>query len=131
MAPLFLMMFFAARDVEVFRLFPLYETGFPGVLKGSLFSFEVFSLVGIGMFLPPFAQKKESIRGACVAAVLFGGCILLVLSGILHGIFSSKSIADLEYPAVTLMSMIQIPGGFFQRQDAIKVAVWFLTMYAL
>jgi hypothetical protein len=59
MAPLFLMMFFAARDVEVFRLFPLYETGFPGVLKGSLFSFEVFSLVGIGMFLPPFAQKKD------------------------------------------------------------------------
>ncbi len=131
MAPLFLMMFFAARDVEVFRLFPLYETGFPGVLKGSLFSFEVFSLVGIGMFLPPFAQKKESIRGACVAAVLFGGCILLVLYGILQGIFGTKSIADLEYPAVTLMSMIQIPGGFFQRQDAIMVAVWFFTMYAL
>lgn len=131
MAPLFLMLFFAARDVEIFRLFPLYETGADGILKGGLFSFEVFSLGGIALFLTPFARKKQSIRGACIMAVIFSGGILLVLYGILQGIFGTKSMAVLEYPAVTLMSMIQIPGGFFQRQDALMVAIWFFTMYAL
>lgn len=131
MAPLFCMLFFAARDVEISRLFPLYETGSVGILKGSLFCFEVFSLSGIALFLTPFARKKQSIRGACIAATLFCGCILLVLYGVLQGIFGTNSISDLEYPAVTLMSMIQIPGGFFQRQDAIMVAIWFFTMYAL
>lgn len=131
MAPLFLMLFFAARDVEVFRLFPLYETGSEGILKGSLYSFEVFSLGGIALFLTPFASKKQSIRGACIMAVFFSGCILLVLYGVLQGIFGAASMAKMEYPAVTLMSMIQIPGGFFQRQDALMVAIWFFTMYAL
>ncbi len=45
--------------------------------------------------------------------------------------FGVSSMRQLEYPAVTLMSMIQIPGGFLQRQDALMVAIWFFTVFAL
>ncbi len=131
MAPLFLMLFFAARDVELPRLFPLYGSDSQGIWIGSYFSFEVFSLGGMALFLVPFAKKKTSIRGACIASVLFAGLVLLALYGILQGIFGVASMKMMEYPAVTLMSMIQIPGGFLQRQDALMVAVWFFTVFAL
>lgn len=130
MVPLLIMLFFAARDVEIPRLFPLYS-GNTDLFSGSYYSFEVFSLCGFALFLPPFAKKKESVQGACFGAVLFSGIILLLLYGILQGMFGVAAMESLEYPAVTLMSMIQIPGGFFQRQDALMVAIWFFTVFAL
>ncbi len=131
MAPLFLMLFLSARDVEVARLFPLYGENVKGVLTGAYFSFEVFSLGGFALFLTPFAKEKKSIRGAGLAAVLFSGLVLLAIYGVLQGIFGVAAMERLEYPAVTLMSMIQIPGGFLQRQDALMVAIWFFTVFAL
>lgn len=131
MAPLFLMLLLAARDVEIPRLFPLYVEDAAGLLRGSYFGFMIFSIGGIALFLAPFAKKKESIRGACIGAVLFGGLVMLALYAVLQGIFGTKGMLALEYPAVTLMSMIQVPGGFFQRQDALMVAIWFFTVFAL
>ncbi len=131
MAPLFVMLFFAARDVEPARLFPLYGNDIGEISLGVYFSFEVFSLVGIALFLAPFARKRTSVRGACVGAVVFSGAVLLALYAILQGLFGSASMQTMEYPAVTLMSMIQIPGGFLQRQDALMVAIWFFTVFAL
>ena len=131
LAPLLVMLFFAARDVEPARLFPLYENDLDGMAIGAYISFEVFSLSGIALFLAPFARKRTSIRGACMGAVLFGGLVILALYAVLQGLFGSVSMQAMEYPAVTLMSMIQIPGGFLQRQDALMVAIWFFTVFAL
>lgn len=131
MIPLFLMLFFAAGDVEIPRMFPLYMADRQGLFTGSYLTFTVFSLGGFSMFLVPFAKEKEQIRGACIRAVLFCGLVMLCIFGVLQGIFGIRSMAELEYPAVTLMSMIQIPGGFLERQDAIMVGIWFFTVFAL
>ena len=132
MIPLFLMLFFSAEDVEVPRLFPLFTEGTQnGLLQGIYMSFGIFSLSGFSLFLVPSAVNKKHIQKACTMAVLFCGVVLLVLYGILQGIFGVNSMQTLEYPAVTLMSMIQIPGGFLQRQDALMVAIWFYTVFAL
>lgn len=37
----------------------------------------------------------------------------------------------LKRPVITLMSMINLPGGFFTRQDVIMTSVWFLALFAL
>lgn len=131
LAPLFLMLVFAAGDVQAPRLFPLYTADFGTIWAGGYQSFAIFSLGGIALFLAPFAKKKQSIRGALTAAVCFSGIVMLALYAVLQGIFGTMAMQALEYPAVTLMSMIQIPGGFFQRQDALMVAVWFFTVFAL
>lgn len=131
MAPLFIMLFFAGRDVEIPRLFPLFMPEGREILTGSYLTFGVFSLVGISLFVVPFAKEKKSIRGASIAAVIFCGVVLLVLQAVLQGMIGTNAVAELEYPAVTLMSIIQIPGGFMQRQDALMVAIWFFTVFAL
>ena len=37
----------------------------------------------------------------------------------------------MRYPVVTLMSTIQFEGTFLKRMDALMLAVWFFTLYAL
>jgi len=131
MVPLFLMLALAAKDIQVQRLFPLFSKGEGNFYTGCLYSFCIFSLCGFMLFLTPYVKEKEKIASASLLAVFFCGIVLLVLYGILQGIFGIGSMKGLEYPAVTLMSMIQVPGGFLERQDAIMVAVWFFTVFAL
>ena len=37
----------------------------------------------------------------------------------------------LKRPAITLMGMINLPGGFFTRQDVVMISVWFFALFAL
>ena len=55
MAPLLLMLFLAARDVEISRLFPLYTNDIEEIMMGGYFSFEMFSLIGVALYLVPYA----------------------------------------------------------------------------
>ena len=50
---------------------------------------------------------------------------------LLVGNFGAKSLATMEFPIITLMSTIQFEGNFLKRMDALMVAVWFFTLYAL
>ena len=47
------------------------------------------------------------------------------------GIFGSGALAKEEYPVITLMGMVKIPGDFLKRLDAVMVGGWFFTLYAL
>lgn len=131
LAPFFVMLAFAAKDVRVPRLFPVYTGDAASVWTGGYVCFAFLSLGGVALFATPFAKKKQSVKGALTGAVCFSGILFLALYAVLQGMFGTAALRDIEYPAVTLMSMIRIPGGFFQRQDALMVAVWFFTVFAL
>jgi hypothetical protein len=62
---------------------------------------------------------------AFTAVILLGSYMLLV------GNFGAKSLATMDFPIVTLMSTIQFEGNFLKRMDALMVAVWFFTLFAL
>ena len=61
----------------------------------------------------------------CSGSILLGSYLLLI------GNFGTNSLADLRFPVVTLMSTIQFEGNFLKRMDALMLAVWFFTLYAL
>ena len=50
---------------------------------------------------------------------------------LLVGNFGVNSLANLRFPVITLMSTIQFEGNFLKRMDALMLAVWFFTLYAL
>ena len=64
-------------------------------------------------------------------ALLLVGGIHAILYLILLGIFGEGALSQMEFPAVTLMSTVQITGGFLKRADALMFGVWFFTLFAL
>lgn len=44
---------------------------------------------------------------------------------VLLGNFGKYSLSEIEFPAVVLMSDVQIKGSFFKRADALMLSVWF------
>ena len=50
---------------------------------------------------------------------------------VLLGNFGKYSLSEIEFPAVVLMSDVQIKGSFFKRADALMLSVWFFTLFSV
>ena len=129
--PLGIMLLFAIRTVDTDYWMPVFTDGIGGILSGS---YQVFLCVSILCLVPFFAEyvnKKEDIYRCAKKALGWTGTILSVVYLILLGMFGKDALATLSYPAVTMMSRIQMTGGFLKRADALMFGIWFFTLYAL
>lgn len=129
--PLLLMLFSAAKAVDTDYWMPIFSGSVRGIFSGGYYVFICFSLVFFVLFLSSYVEKKERLIRAGRLALLVVGVLHVILYFILVGTFGDNALATMEFPVVTLMSMVQIAGGFLKRTDALMFAVWFFTLYAL
>lgn len=129
--PLLVMLVLAARNVDTNRWTPVATHSLGNLAQGTLLVFLFYMIVSAAFFLKPYLVHPEHIGICCrrslLVAALFNAAIFLILLGI----FGEGTLAVMEMPVITLMSVVKLPGGFLERQDVFMVAIWFFALYAL
>lgn len=128
--PLIILFLLAMINVEPDGWVPVFHTDGGGFAAGS---YVVFAFLMSAAFLPMLIDHVAG--GAHVTRVLkqsfvFSMCMNLVLFLLLAGIFRVPTMAVMEEPALTLTAMVKVPGGFFERQDALLCGIWFISVFA-
>ena len=131
MIPLFLMLFAACREVKPAYWSPVFVADGKEMLNGSYYVFFCYSMVSIVLFLKEYVADRKKCVGAAEKAVGFSGGVFAVLYLILLGLFGVDALAQMKFPAVTMMSRVQVTGGFLKRTDAFMFSIWFFTLYAM
>ena len=131
MIPLFLMLFAACREVKPVYWSPIFMADGKEVLSGSYYVLFCYSMVSIVLFLKEYVADRKKCVGAAEKAVWFSGGVFAALYLILIGLFGVGALAQMKFPAVTMMSRVQVTGGFLKRTDAFMFSIWFFTLYAM
>ena len=131
MIPLFLMLFAACREVKPAYWSPVFVADGKEMLNGSYYVFFCYSMVSIVLFLKEYVSDDKKHISAAEKAVWFSGGVFAVLYLILIGLFGAEALAQMKFPAVTMMSRVQVTGGFLKRTDAFMFSIWFFTLYAM
>lgn len=131
MIPLLLMLFAACREVKPVYWSPVFVADGKEVLSGSYYVLFCYSMVSIVLFLKEYVADRRKCVGAAEKAVWFSGGVFAVLYLILIGLFGAEALAQMKFPAVTMMSRVQVTGGFLKRTDAFMFSIWFFTLYAM
>ena len=131
MIPLFLMLFAACREVKPAYWSPVFVADGKEVLSGSYYVLFCYSMVSIVLFLKEYVSDDKKHISAAEKAVGFSGGVFAVLYLILLGLFGVDALAQMKFPAVTMMSRVQVTGGFLKRTDAFMFRIWFFTLYAM
>lgn len=132
--PLFLMLALSLKGLDITYFKPQVDFSAKGLFFSGYLVFLTFGSMFFLLFFPGYlAQDTDTKRlVSCVRyALICAVGILFVLYLILAGTFGQASLAAMEFPAVALMSSIQIPGDFVKRLDAVMMGVWFFTLFAL
>lgn len=131
MIPLFLMLFAACREVKPAYWSPVFMADGKELLSGSYYVLFCYSMVSIVLFLKEYVADRRKCVGAAEKAVWFSGGVFAALYLILIGLFGVEALAQMKFPAVTMMSRVQVTGGFLKRTDAFMFSIWFFTLYAM
>ena len=131
MIPLFLMLFAACREVKPAYWSPVFVADGKEVLSGSYYVLFCYSMVSIVLFLKEYVADRKKCVGAAEKAVWFSGGVFAALYLILIGLFGVEALAQMKFPAVTMMSRVQVTGGFLKGTDAFMFSIWFFTLYAM
>ena len=131
--PLAAMLLFAISDVRLDYLMIKDRVGvdfgiadiFAGVYYVFAASISVFNILFVR------ERSVSQIRGSVSKAILTYAGILFLLYAVLLGSFGKYSLSEIEFPAVVLMSDVQIKGSFFKRADALMLSVWFFTLFSV
>lgn len=131
--PYVLMLLASVREFETAYIEPLRDYAGKQLGEGAYLVFLLLMPLFYSLFLIGEKEKNygRNIIKTIARAILFSGLILLGSYIILVGNFGEKSLQQLRFPIVTLMSTIQFEGNFLRRMDALMLAVWFFTLYAL
>ena len=131
--PYVLMLLASVREFETAYVEPLSDYDGSQLWEGAYLVFLLLMPLFYSLFLIGEKEKNygRNIMKTIASAVVFSGGILLGSYVILVGNFGVQSLQRLRFPIVTLMSTIQFEGNFLRRMDALMLAVWFFTLYAL
>lgn len=131
--PYVAMMIASARNVSPVYFDAFLQTEGISFLKGAYLVFLFLTPLFFSLFLIGEKEKNygKNIVKTVSASILVSAIILLGSYVLLLGNFGSEALASMRYPVVTLMSTIQFKGTFLKRMDALMLAVWFFTLYAL
>lgn len=131
--PLAAMLLFAISDVRLDYLMIKdrvgVEFGIADIFAGAYYVFAA----SISVFNILFLRERSvsQIRWSVSKAILTYAGILFLLYAVLLGSFGKYSLSEIEFPAVVLMSDVQIKGSFFKRADALMLSVWFFTLFSV
>lgn len=131
--PLAAMLLFAISDVRFDYLMIKdrvgVDFGIADIFAGAYYVFAA----SISVFNVLFVRERTAsqIRGSVSKAIFTYAGILFLLYAVLLGNFGKYSLSEIEFPAVVLMSDVQIKGSFFKRADALMLSVWFFTLFSV
>ncbi|MCI8483742.1 MAG: GerAB/ArcD/ProY family transporter [Lachnospiraceae bacterium] len=129
--PLLVMLFLALQEVRTDYWTPIVSSGKTELIQGSI-SFLIFLLpLTAILFLKPFCRKSEKLADCGKWALILVTFMDLIIYLILLGVFGKNTLGVLRRPVITLMGMVNLPGGFFTRQDVVMTGVWFFALFAL
>lgn len=129
--PFFLMLLSGLRDIRTDYWTPVFVSDKKGIFLGSYTVFHYLELISLVLFLGKYMKNKKTLLRAGKSSLILTGIIHAILYLLLLGIFGSAALSVMDFPAVTMMSMVQLTGGFLKRTDALMFGVWFFTLYAL
>ena len=130
--PFGMMVVSAWKQLDIDYWCPVAERSFGAVGSGSLQIFFFESILFLVLFLQEFVRDgKDTVYKNAKRALLLFGILLAVLYLTLEGMFGSTMLSGMRFAAVTMMSSVQVSGGFLKRTDALMFGFWFFTLYAL
>lgn len=133
LVPYIAMMLASVRNLKWRYIAPVLQWDSTNLGKGIYLVFLLLTPLYFSLFLIGEKEKNygRNIVKTVAVSIALSGIILLGSFVLLLGNFGVESLANQRFPVITLMSTIQFEGNFLKRMDALMLAVWFFTLFAL
>jgi len=117
-------------DTDFSNLQPVLVTQPPQLLNGILRLGFIFTGLECLLLVSPFLRKDKHMGKHVASALAFAGGIILLITVLTIAKFG-HGVAAQPWPVLRMMDMLNIPGSFIERQEALMFTFWIITAFAI
>ena len=129
--PFIFLVALAFFDTNFANLQPVMVTPPGDLLHGTLALGFIFTGLECLLLVSPFIKKNRRHMGRYVAGALgFAGGVILLITVLTIAKFG-RGVANQPWPVLRMMDMLNIPGSFIERQEALMFSFWIITAFAI
>lgn len=130
--PLIFVFFIAIFDVDFSNLKPLFvEFSVQDAIKGGFTSMFCFSGIQYIFLVYPYVKKKEEIKSSSLKAISFVGIVIMLICIITIARFGKFDILHQMWPVLEIMDTLNLPGSFIERQEALIMTFWIISIFMI
>lgn len=123
-----LVLILLTKDMDFQNLQPVFSEGFTPILLGSfIISSRTFEISFILMLIPFINRKKQVAKSLIIAFFIISLVVSLITIAII-AVFGVEQASRRVFAFLSLVRLISI-GDFFERIDALHIALWILGMF--
>ncbi len=120
---------FNIQWIEPVNYLPLFQSDIKDYLKGITKSFDAYVGYGIGLFYVFLIKKPQHLTKKVIIGMSIPTGFYVMIFLVAIGIFGNAVTGNLEYPTIELAKRIDIPGGIFERIDALVFTIWIMAIF--
>lgn len=128
--PFIFLIALAFFDTNFSNLQPVMVTPTHDLLQGILRLGFIFTGLECLLLISPFVNKGKHMGRHIAAALGFAGAIILLITALTIAKFG-PGVASQPWPVLRMMDMLNIPGSFIERQEALMFSFWIITAFAI
>ena len=129
--PIVIILLLGLSDMKISNLAPFFTASSADVITGSYMISMLFGGIELLLLVTPYLKEPNKIGKVAVQSIILVAVAHIVVTVITIGIFGAKQTSRQLWPVMTIMQIIEIPGGFIERQDALMMSFWIMTVFAL
>lgn len=130
--PLAFVFFISVFDIDFSNLKPFFkEISTIDALKGGGYMIFYFTGIEFIFLVYPYIKEKEKIQKTTISAIVIVGLIMTVITTITIARFGKYDIMHQMWPVLEIMDTIDLPGSFIERQDALIMTFWIISIFMM
>lgn len=133
---LFVMIIIAVFNItwiDLKNFLPLFKTDMKGYIKGFQTSFEVYIGYSIVLFYVGLVNKPKKLTKKVIVGMSIPIISYIFIFLVTIGVYGNMVTANIELPSLELAKRVDIPGdipgGIFERIDAIIFTIWTMAIF--
>lgn len=136
--PIFIFLLLGLNKVELSNLMPLFTQSTGTIALGGYEVFLTFSVLEFLLFTAPLIKFKKAdisegkrLYHYVAQALIVTGILNVLLFILTMGIIGQGETRHKLWSMVTVIQIINLPGGFIRRQDALVLGFWMLSIFTI
>ena len=117
--------------VDFTNIMPILKTPPESLLKGTFFTLASFNGIELVMLAIPYTNNKKKIKKNIIYSILFTGIFMTAMTIITICRFGYAETKLQMWPIISMTDTINIPGSFLERQEALIMSFWIISVFAI
>lgn len=121
----------ATTDTDFTNLMPVLTTPYTSLIFGGFFSTVAFSALPFALLALPYLNTKQKIFKHLSISIILIGIFMVFVCAVTVAKFGVIETKRQMWPIIEAMDVVDIPGSFVERQMALVMSIWIVSVFAI